>query len=438
MAAGGPHELIVAGKNELTVEDVLVGEVWICSGQSNMAWSLGASTDGAAAVEAANFPAIRLLQVPRRPAGQPASDVQVAWQECSPANARRFSAVAYFFGREVHRALKVPVGLINTSWGGTRIEPWTTAAGFAVSPELAEIGAQAAQRDSLWQTAAKQSLGELEAWLPRAKQALADGLPPMPMPFPAHPLASHGQPTGLYNGMVHPFVPYAIRGAIWYQGEANRTDGMLYAEKMKALITGWRQAWGQGDFPFYFVQLAPFRYGGDAEALARLWEAQTATLQLPHTGMAVVNDIATVGNIHPPNKEDVGKRLALWALARTYGKKGLVHSGPLYKSMEVTLDEIQITFDHVGSGLTTRNGQPPSHFEIAGEDGRYLAAEATIDGAKITVRNPEITEPVAVRFAWRQDAEPNLMNKEGLPASAFRTHRLEATAPQPPALPTFP
>jgi sialate O-acetylesterase len=224
--------------------------------------------------------------------------------------------------------------------------------------------------------------------------------------------------------MVHPLVPYGIRGAIWYQGESNNGEGMAYHEKMKALINGWRLVWGQEDLPFYYVQLAPFNYGEPrAEQLPGIWEAQTATLQVPNTGMAVTVDIGNVKDIHPRNKQDVGQRLALWALAKTYGQDGIVYSGPLYRDMRVEGNKIRLFFDHTGGGLVSRDGEPLSWFTIAGDDGNFVTAEAEIDGHTVVVWSDEVAKPVAVRLGWDQLAEPNLSNQEGLPASPFRTDK---------------
>src|SRR5690606_33931341 len=211
---------------------------------------------------------------------------------------------------------------------------------------------------------------------------------------------NHQTPLALYNGMIAPLVPYGIRGAIWYQGESNNGEGMLYAEKMKALVSGWRDLWNQPEMPFYYVQLAPYTYGGDPERLAGIWEAQTAALSIPNTGMAVTVDIGNVKDIHPANKQDVGKRLALWALAKTYGKQDLVYSGPLYKSVTFEGSKARVQFDHVGSGLVSRDGQPLSWFQIAGQDGKFVDATATIDGDTVVVSSPEVKEPAAVRYAW--------------------------------------
>lgn len=423
MPAGGPHEMAVAGKNTANLKNILIGEVWVGSGQSNMQWSVSGSNNAAAEIAAAKYPSTRLFQVPRVPAGEPTGDVNAKWQRCSPSTVPGFSAVAYFFGREIHQELDVPVGLINTSWGGTRIEPWTPPVGFASVPKLKAVATRVAQTSAAYRKGLGKSLDRLDTWLQDARKALADGDAIPTMPNVKHPLCSHGRETGLYNGMVHPLVPFAIRGALWYQGEANRGDGMMYHEKMKALINGWRKVWGQGDFPFYLVQLAPYRYGRGPTLLPRLWEAQTATLSLPNTGMAVTNDIGNVQDIHPRNKQDVGKRLALWALANAYGRQGLVYSGPLYKAMEVQGSKIRISFEHVGSGLASRNEGPLTWFEIAGEDKSFAKAQATIDANTVVVWSDQVAKPAAVRFAWHEEAEPNLMNKEGLPASSFRTDK---------------
>ena len=393
MSAGGPHELIVKGKNELALTDVLIGEVWVASGQSNMEWSVAASANSQEEIAAAKYPNIRLFHVKKTPAVTPQSEVVLdrEWSECSPATIGNFSAVAYFFGRHIHKELSVPVGLINTSWGGTAIEPWTPIAGFESVESLKDIGEQA-----------------------KAQQAKPEGV-----------AANHGAPTHLYNGMVHALVPFGIRGALWYQGESNRGQGVAYEQRMHALINGWRTVWNQGDFPFLFVQLAPYKYGptDPQNLLPQIWEAQAKTLAMKNTGMAVTTDITNLTDIHPKNKQDVGKRLALWALAKSYGKSDLVYSGPLYKSMKVEGNKVRIEFNQVGGGLKARDGKPLSWFTIAGKEGDFVEATATIEGNSVIVSNDKIAEPAAVRFGWDQLAEPNLMNAEGLPASPFRTSR---------------
>lgn len=404
LPVGGPYTITVRGSNEVVLDDVLVGEVWVCSGQSNMEWPVNRSDKPDEEIAAAKHPNIRLFHVPKVPAGTPQDDVDATWQVCSPETIPNFSAVAYFFGRKLNEDLNVPVGVIETAWGGTRIEPWTPLSGFRSVPELVPIAeeSEAASAQYARDTAA----------------LAADAKPP------EHPLANQGKPTGLYNGMVHPLLPYAIRGAIWYQGESNRDDGSDYFGKMKALIAGWRGVWKQGDFPFIFVQLAPFKYGGDRpDLLPLIWEAQAKALTIPNTGMAVTTDIGNVADIHPTNKQEVGRRLALWALSHTYGKSDVPYSGPVYTGMSVEGNTVRLRFSHVGSELKSRDGQPIKGFEIAGEDGNYVAAEAKIDGQTVVVSAANVEKPVSVRFAWHQEAEPNLMNSDGLPALPFRTRR---------------
>jgi sialate O-acetylesterase len=390
MKAGGPLTLTVAGTSQESRNDILVGEVWICSGQSNMQMDVNGSNNAAEEKAAANHPQIRHITISRVPAATPQTNVTTdGWQVCTPQTVGGFTAAGYFFGRHLQQTLNVPIGLIGSNWGGTRIEPWTPPVGFQQVPALKDIA------DKLDTFPSKDANGNV----------------------------NHQSPLALYNSMIHPLVPYAIRGAIWYQGESNNGEGMLYFEKMKALIGGWRTVWGNQDLAFYFVQLAPYRYGGDPTKLAGIWEAQTATLSVPHTGMAVTVDISNVADIHPKNKQDVGKRLALWALAQDYGQANLVYSGPLYKSMQVEGHKMRLSFDHVGSGLVSRDGQPLTRFTIAGEDQKFVEAKAEIDGQTVVVQADAVAKPVAVRFGWHQEAEPNLSNKEGLPASPFRTDK---------------
>ena len=424
MAAGGPYTLRVNGSNTIELTNVLFGEVWVCSGQSNMQWSVNASKDNEAEIAAAMYPKIRLFYVPRVPSGLPQQDVAADWYETTPETIPNFSAVAYYFGRKLYKNLNVPIGLINTSWGGTRIEPWTPPVGFTTVPALASIYKEVQDVQANYRAQLPQKIKEIEAWIAETRKALETDAMLTQMPDNTHPLAHQGRPTALYNGMVHPIVPYAIRGALWYQGESNLRDGMLYHEKMKALIKGWREVWGQGEFPFYFVQLAPFNYGGRNASpyfLPQIWEAQAATLALPNTGMAVTTDIGNLRDIHPRNKQDVGRRLALWALAKDYGRDDVTYSGPLYKSMAIEGNTIRLTFDAIGSGLTSRDEKPLTWFEIAGEDKQFVEAEAIIDGDTVVVSSETVANPVAVRLGWHQSAEPNFVNKEGLPASPFRT-----------------
>jgi sialate O-acetylesterase len=435
-AGGGPIEMTVRGSAspEVVVHDILVGEVWLASGQSNMEWAMSWLSNPAPEILRADHPGLRLFLVPKRTAAEPREDVETQWKVCTPDAVRPFSAVAYYFGLELHKKLGVPVGMIASSWGGTLIEPWTPPGGYAAFPELAPILDKHLAKYAEYRDKLAKDLPAWEAWLRDARKALAAKAPLPAEPalgYPDDPYDNPQAPTALYNGMIHALTPFAIRGAIWYQGESNRNDGLLYEKKMEAMIRGWREVWGLGDFPFYYVQLAPYNYGYDrdmkgdpvidAQRLPLIWEAQRNALRIPNTGMAVVTDIADLTNIHPPNKVDVGRRLALWARAKTYGEKGLVFSGPLYRSMSVEGGKARIAFDDVGGGLIANDAQPLVWFEIAGEDRTFYKAEAEIAGDTVLVWSPRVTAPKAVRFGWHELAIPNLANKEGLPASPFRT-----------------
>ncbi|MES2708390.1 MAG: sialate O-acetylesterase [Verrucomicrobiota bacterium] len=423
-----PQTLEVRGGNKIEFTDVLVGEVWLGSGQSNMEWPVRASVNGAAEAEAAKFPTIRLLNVPKTSTPQPVTSLNATWTECNPQTVAGFSAVLYFMGRELNRELNVPVGLINSSWGGSRIEPWTPVEGFAQVPS---------QRDNFRAIRAATPgtgeynnnlsawLGSVEQWAKESRAGLQKKQPPAPMPEkPGTPAQGSQGLIGLYNGMISPLVPYAIRGAVWYQGESNNGEGMLYLDRKKALVGGWRKVWGQGDFPFYTVQLAPYNYGNgkDNTSMAEIWEAQNATLtEIPNTGVAVINDIGNPADIHPANKQEVGRRLSLIALAREYGRANLVYSGPAFAGKSVEGGKIRVKFNSTGGGLVSRDGKPLDWFEIAGADGKFVAAEAVIEGADVLVSSPQVPQPAQVRLGWSQLGSPNLMNKEGLPASAFRS-----------------
>ena len=360
---GQALKLTVSGKNTVTLEDILIGEVWVGSGQSNMEWQLRGSHNAKEAIPAANHPTIRLFHVPKVQTAAPAADVKAAWKVCTPETAPTFSGVLYFFGARLQKDLDVPIGLINSSWGGSPIEPWTIT----------------------------------------------------------------GNGSGrMYNGMIAPLLPLPIKGSIWYQGETNviQKNGMAYRGKMKDLIEGWRKVWNNDDLSFYFVQIAPWdntRYA-DGE-LPKLWEAQAATLKLPHTGMAVTTDLVpNLKDIHPRNKIDVGNRLALWALTKDYGKKEIVYSGPLFTKQEVEGNKIRLHFAHAESGLKASDEKALSHFQIAGEDGKFAAATATIDGKTVVVSADGVAKPTQVRFGWNRAATPNFFNAAGLPASPFQTN----------------
>ena len=430
-ASAQPAVFKVSGANVIELKNVLVGEVWFASGQSNMEWTVGKAENAQQEIERAEFPLIRHFKAPKNFKPEPQADVQAEWVETSPETIREQSAVAYFFGRRLHQALNVPVGLINCSWGGTRIEPWTPACGFEGLPALEGIKRRvdmATPGTAVHREALAKYAGAMEGWLAEARQRSAAGkaLEKAPPEFPQDLMfpqvnGRHQEPTVLYNGMVSGLVPFAIRGAIWYQGCSNNGEGMLYLEKTKALVKGWRQVWGQGDFPYYLVQLAPYNYGAaSAKNLPGIWEAQAAVpAAVPNSGYTVINDIGNVKDIHPRNKQDVGLRMADQALDRTYGVKGLVWAGPSYAAFKVEGAKMRVTFDHA-EGLKTRDGKAPDWFELCGPDGQFKPANAVVDGAAVVLSHPDIAEPLAMRFAWDQCAEPNLVNGAGLPAGAFR------------------
>ena len=567
--AGGPYAITLAGKNTITLRNIMAGEVWVCSGQSNMEMAVQSVTNATQEIAAADYPNIRLFTVQKKIANAPEADCTGQWSQCSPQTVPGFSGVGYFFGRYLQKELGVPVGLINTSWGGTVAEAWTSSEALAkmsdfkalmdriaearANPDasmkkyqdaLAEwqkkievAGAQGRGciepgfDDSSWQEMEVPVLWEQEGlpnfdglvwfrktievpdswvgkelvlelgpiddqdttWVNGVKvgahaeagqwqaprrykidakvvragrnvitdQVLDPGggggiygqsaqmklslagaaddkaialagkwrykvgydlasMPPQPQPpvWVNNPNA----PTVLYNGMIAPLVPFGIRGAIWYQGESNASRAYQYRELFPTMITNWRQDWGLGEFPFLFVQLANFMATqpepGESN-WAELREAQTMTLELPNTGMATIIDIGEANDIHPKNKQDVGKRLALWALAQTHGKD-IVYSGPLYKSMAIRDGKITLRFDHA-DGLKARADEPLRGFAIAGADKKFVWAKAEIKGNTVVVSSAEVLKPVAVRYAWADNPICNLYNKAGLPASPFRT-----------------
>jgi sialate O-acetylesterase len=416
---GEPGRMTLKGQNTVALANIVAGEVWVCSGQSNMQWTVSNSSYARDEIAAADYPRIRLFTVERKVADEPQDDCTGRWVECSPETIPGFSAVAYFFGRELHRELDIPIGLIHTSWGGTPAEAWTSRPMLESDSDFAPILERWKKAVENYPQAMAEHKKKLEQW----KKARAEGKNPGRAPRspfgPGHPHS----PSGLYNAMIAPLIPYAMRGAIWYQGESNASRAYQYRELFPTMIRSWRTNWRQGDFPFLFVQLANFMAiqpePGDS-AWAELREAQTMTLGLPNTGMAVIIDIGEANDIHPRNKQDVGKRLALWALANSYDQD-VVYSGPLYKSMRRDGNSIVLGFYHVDGGLVAHRGDPLTGFAIAGSDRRFVWADARIVGDTVVVSSDEVPEPVAVRYAWSDNPVCNLYNEAGLPASPFRT-----------------
>ncbi|MBK3517078.1 sialate O-acetylesterase [Carboxylicivirga marina] len=563
MQAGGPYEMTISGKNEVVLKNILIGDVWICSGQSNMQWPVSKSNNAEQEIKEANYPNIRLFEVPRSVSNVPVDNIPFAkWKECSPETVKNFSAVGYYFGRDLQKEIDVPIGLIHTSWGGTCVETWTSKVSITKLPKYEDFGARIDNYDVLtmaqkFEDDLKEALGGFpekevgmkEKWmLPNTDRSdwLSMTLPTLwenagykrlngrvwfsydinlsaeqldttaqlhlgkihdsdiswvngqrvgglnwaneverVYPVPAQllkvgknnisvrvedkyykggfaskadklflqlgekklPLSGEWQfkvdtvipdfkpfpndvPSLLYNAMIHPLIPYGIKGVIWYQGESNTPRSKEYELTFPNMINNWREDWQQGDFPFLFVQLAnyqqPVKKPKD-DAWAELRESQAKTLHLDNTGMAVAIDIGEANDIHPKNKQEVGNRLMLSALKVAYGKD-IVHSGPIYKSMQIDENKVIISFDHIGSGLIVKNKHGYiNEFEIAGDDKLFHWAKAKLDGDKIIVWSDQVEKPIAVRFGWSiNPAEFNLYNQEGLPASPFRTDDWES------------
>ena len=455
-AAAEGTTMTVAGKNTVKFADVLIGEVWVCSGQSNMEFQLRGAHNSSTALPAANDPGMRLFLVARKTAHLPVADVVGKWELCTPQSAADFTAVGYFFGKELREHLKRPVGLIETNWGGTPAEAWTSLDGLGKNPELAHYVDQWKRLDANFEKAAaaypavlnayeaalkdwnqkyaKDYQAALARWKPEADKAAEakQPLPPRPQPpapMPQRPEDATGgphAPAALYNGMVAPIEPYAIRGVIWYQGESNASQAQEYGTLFPRMIMDWREKWGE-DFPFLFVQLAAF-HADDSENWPNLRDAQLRTLSLPGTGMATAIDIGLPDNIHPMDKMDVGKRLALVARHVAYGED-LVYSGPVFQSAKKEGDGVRVEFQDVGGGLEIGKAPwvgPHAHtlpedrlvgFEVAGPDGKWSPADAKIDGNAVVISG---TSPAEVRYDWKSYPEGNLYNKEGLPAVPFK------------------
>jgi sialate O-acetylesterase len=371
LKAGGPFDFTVRASNTIHFKNVLVGEVWVCSGQSNMEWPLSLSRHPKKDIANSGNPMIRLFFTPKTPNQTPQHDLgkgkePKTWLECGPKTVPNFSAVGYFFGRDLQKNLNVPIGLIQSAWGGTAAELWT-------------------RKDVLDETPGLKGL----------------------------------KGSGLYNGMIAPLIPFAIKGVIWYQGESNADRARQYRTLFSAMIKNWRDDWKQGDFPFLFVQLAPWDVP-KKQTWPELREAQLITAQkVPNTAMVVITDLGDRKDIHPKDKDPVGARLALCALALAYDKK-IEYSGPEYSGMEVQGNKVALRFKHVGKGLEAKGG-PLTGFTIAGADKKFVNARAVIEGDKVVVSCPEVANPVAVRFGWHNYPVTNLYNRDGLPASPFRT-----------------
>jgi sialate O-acetylesterase len=417
-SAGGPFEMGVKGTNSITVRDVMVGEVWVDSGQSNMEFALKSARNGAAEVAAANHPAIRLYHVIHKSSPLPLDAAGARyWQVSTPETAGGFSAVAYFFAREISEKQGVAVGLIDSNWGGTPVEAWMSLRALSSSAAFMPAFAEWDRMIENYPQIAARREKKAREFRQAVEKARKEGRPEPAFPWERNEENSW-MPAGLWNAMIAPLVRFPIGGVIWYQGESNATTerAPLYAAMFGAMIRDWRRAWGVGDFPFLFVQLANFKTAPDAK-WPELREAQLRTLSVARTGMAVAIDVGDPNDIHPTNKQDVGHRLALAARAVGFGEK-IEYSGPLFRTAAVEGSSVRLWFDHA-DGLEARGGVPAG-FEIAGADGRFVPAEARIDGATAVVSSPSVAQPARVRYAWADNPECNLYNSAKLPASPFR------------------
>lgn len=419
---GDPTTLTISGKNEITIQDVLIGEVWLGSGQSNMAMTVSRSLHFDEEKAKSDLPQIRQFKENSASANEPQKQGKGAWIICTPNTVGNFSGTLFFFGRDVHQSLGVPVGLINSSVGGTPIEAWIDVDAQRATPALASYFAIVDETVARMTSpeAMAQHQKQLAAWEKKAAAAKAEKKPAPRKPLDPRDVAGRkGNIGGLYNGKIAPLVPYTIKGALWYQGEANSTPEKagFYQHQLPLLVSDWRKKWGS-DFPFAWAQLPNF---GDA---SRDWptmrEAFLKTLSLPKTGMAVTIDVGDAKDIHPKNKQAVGQRLALWALGTVYGKDVPATSGPLPAGHEIQGSEVMLKFTHTNGGLVAKGGDLTG-FIIAGEDQQWHPATARIDGETVIVSSPEVSSPTAVRYAWENDPQCNLFNGGGLPASPFRT-----------------
>ena len=423
MSATGQAMNIKAGGDSITLKDILVGEVWVCSGQSNMQWATGQAYDADLEALTANFPNIRLISVPQVGTQELQNDFKGQWEAANATNVAVFSAVGWYFGKQLSETLNIPIGLIDNAWGGSAAEAWVERGAMEADPEYAEAMAQWKKTEAAYDHDAA-----MAKWKAASEKAKAAGK--NAPRAPRNQLVGQHRPGNLYAGVLNPIIGYGIKGAIWYQGESNTGRAFQYRKLFSKMITHWREKWGQGDFSFYWVSLADFKDEVDAPVdadWAVLRESQTATLSLPNTGEAIIYDIGEGRDIHPRNKIDVAKRLARLALAQDYHFE-IAHRSPIYKSHEVKGNKVEVMFDHAGTSLYTFDVRHAVGFEIAGEDKVFHWADAQLQGKnKVVVSSPKVANPVAVRYAWSNNPKANLFSRENLPATPFRTDDWQVT-----------
>ena len=421
-----PAVLTVSGKNKIELKDVLVGEVWLVSGQSNMQFTLAETREAQAAIAAANQPLIRLFNVSRQVAFKHKPPPLAMWQACTPESVKDFSAAGYYFAVELQRELGVPVGIINSSYGGSQAEAWTPVEYLLANAELKPT----VERTKIWDEERPRVKVEYEEqikrWREEADKAKAAGARPSPSPAVPDALREYRVASSIYDGMIEPLIPFPVRGAFWYQGESNEARAQQYNTLLPTMIRAWRERWGQGDFPFGIVQLPNYRDPSPEpvdEAWSHIREAQRRTARSTrNAGLIVTIDVGEAHDIHPKNKLDVGRRMARWALAEAYGRK-LTATGPMFQKMKAEGSKLVLTFDDVGAGLKIRDGDKLQEFAVAGEDRKWHWAEARITGKdKVEVWSADVPRPVAARYAFNNNPRrPNLTNDTGLPAAPFRT-----------------
>jgi sialate O-acetylesterase len=430
LKAGGPWEMTMEGKNKITLRNILAGEVWVCSGQSNMEVPLILRPQGWSAgiinyeneIRRSNYPTLRLFTVQPVIASKPQTDVKGAWVASSPQTVGAFSAAGYFFGRDLQRVLKVPVGLISSSFGGSPVEAWMSQEAIDADSDLKVLADAWKQRIADYPHVFAKYLDQLREWEASAEEVEATGRTgALTVPVaPQDPRKAWRRTSGLWNGMMAPLTSYTIAGVAWYQGEANAAFAYQYRRAFPTMIEQWRTSWGEGEFPFLFVQLANYNPdNAPADSWAVVRESQAKALALPKTAMAVAIDIGEHHNVHPRNKQEVGRRLALTAEAVAYGRR-VEYSGPIIESVRSVNGTLRLRFSHATGGLVAREGRVTG-FQIAGDDRIFAGAVAKIEGNMIVLSSPHVSKPVAVRYAWANDPPCNIYNKAGLPAPPFRT-----------------
>lgn len=425
-ANAAPATMAISGKNSIELKNILVGEVWLVAGQSNMQRLLSETANGDAATAAANHPLIRLFNVSRQVAFKHQPGPLATWQACSPLTVKEFSAAGYYFGVELQKELNVPIGLLNSSFGGSQAEAWTPVEYLLASDDLRPT----VERTKIWEAERPKVKADydesLKRWRADAEKARATGARPQPSPAVPDALREYRVAASIYDGMIAPLMPFAIRGALWYQGESNEARAQQYGILLPTMIKAWRERWGQGNFPFGIIQLPNYRAVKPEpadEAWSHIREAQRRTaLATPNTGLIVTIDIGEANDIHPKNKLDVGKRMCRWALADVYSRK-MTESGPVLHKAEIARSKIVLTFDEAGQGLKMRDGDKLDEFAIAGADHKWHWAEAKIVGKnRVEVWAAAVPQPQAVRYAFNNNPKhPNLTNETGLPAGPFRT-----------------